>query len=186
ILHHDLEPVKATGFRYLHFAHEVHCQVLVHDTVAGGKKSQHVRNKMAFAIVEAGPVFQIAAQVYFFRCPEAGLVPFVYFPYFRIVDGQQYKTVFVLFQQDLIFIVHTPNIFVVYCYTVYDKGGDGGHPSRSEEGVTFVNTLYAKVSTKRCAGRYLAYPCGKSIFTFYFFNGNHSSASARDSNTIPY
>jgi len=54
----------------------------------------------------------------------------------------------------------------------------------SEEGVTCANTLYAKVNDKllRLAGIWLPWSRTSHVGGIR----NHSSASARDSNTIPY
>jgi len=49
ILHHDLEAIEAAGFGELHFAHEIHGEVLVDDAVAGGEEGQDMRDEMAFS-----------------------------------------------------------------------------------------------------------------------------------------
>jgi hypothetical protein len=61
---------------------------------------------MTFAIVEIGPVFKIATQVNLFCGPETGFVFFILFPYFGIVDREDYEPVLVFFQQDFIFNRH--------------------------------------------------------------------------------
>ncbi len=53
VFHHDLETIETARFGQLHFTHEVHCEVFVHNAIACGKKCQHMRDKMTLAIVQA-------------------------------------------------------------------------------------------------------------------------------------
>src|SRR4029078_420711 len=95
VFHHDLETIKAAGFRQLYLAHEIHCQVFIYNTITGGKKCKYVRYKMTLAIIEAVPVFEIIAQVYLLGGPETGFMFFIFFPDEGIIDWEDDKAVFV-------------------------------------------------------------------------------------------
>ena len=95
VFHHYLEAIKAAGFGQLYFAHKIHRQVFIYNTIAGGKKSKDVRNEMTLTIVQVIPILHVAAQVYFFCRPKTGFMLFILFPYFGIFNGEDNKTVFV-------------------------------------------------------------------------------------------
>ena len=42
VFHHDLETIKASCFGQLHFAHKIHSQVLVYDTIACCEKGKYM------------------------------------------------------------------------------------------------------------------------------------------------
>lgn len=81
VLDHDLEAVEATSFRDLNFTAETLEQVLVDNTVGGGKEGKDVRDEVALVIVQAVvPVVQIFGQVNLFGGPERGFSLLVHLP----------------------------------------------------------------------------------------------------------
>ncbi len=102
VLDGDLETVKAAGLGNLDFTHEIEHEVLVYDAVAGGKKRQHVFDKVALVIGEfVVPVGLVLHEVNLFGSPERCLGFFVPFPHFRVLDRQQNEAVGVLRQNRL-------------------------------------------------------------------------------------
>lgn len=70
-------------------------QVFIHNTIAGGKESEHVFNEVSLTVIQVFPVGKVLAQVNFFGCPKAGFGLFIEFPDVVLLNGEEYKTVFV-------------------------------------------------------------------------------------------
>lgn len=50
--HHDLEPVEATSLGRLDFTTEALDEILVHDSIRGGKESKDMFNEMFLVLVQ--------------------------------------------------------------------------------------------------------------------------------------
>src|SRR5690606_4387849 len=94
----NLKAIKKFGLGVLYFGHKVLGQVFAYNAIAGSKKGEYVFNKMAFTVIQVFPVGKSLAQVNFFGCPEAGFGLFIEFPDVVMLDGEEYKTVFVFLQ----------------------------------------------------------------------------------------
>ena len=80
-VHHDLEPVEATGFSSLDLIAETLKQVLINDAIGRGEKGENVRDEMTFIVVElVGPVMQILGEIHLLCCPEGGFGFLVHHP----------------------------------------------------------------------------------------------------------
>ena len=81
ILHHDLEAVEAPGFWDLDFIAESLEEILVDDTVRGGKERKDVRNEESFIVIETVfPIVGILGEVNFLGSPERCLGLLVHLP----------------------------------------------------------------------------------------------------------
>ena len=56
VLHGDLEPVEAPGFRHLDFSAELLSQVFQHDAVGGSEEGEHCLDEVLFIFSEFLPV----------------------------------------------------------------------------------------------------------------------------------
>ncbi len=79
----NLETVKASGLGGLELRHEILSQVLVDNSVRGGKEGQNVANEMAFVVGKLDPVGHIGTEINLFGGPERGFGLFVHFPQLR-------------------------------------------------------------------------------------------------------
>src|SRR5690606_11461780 len=95
ILHHDLETIKAPCLGDLDFAHKIYSQVLINDTITGGKESQYVRNEMPFSVIQVCPILKIPGEIDLFSSPETGFMLLVHFPDSRVIDGQDHEAILV-------------------------------------------------------------------------------------------
>jgi hypothetical protein len=74
ILNHDLETIKALGFRNLDFITKVLYKILVDDAVRAGKEGQDVLNKVTLIVGHlCFPIVLILTQVNLFSGPEGSL-----------------------------------------------------------------------------------------------------------------
>ena len=92
ILHHNLETIKTFGFGILYLRQKIDSQVFVYNTVACRKKCQYVRDKMAFSVLQIGPVSQVLGEVDFLCSPKRSHVNFIKLPNVPVLDWEKNKT----------------------------------------------------------------------------------------------
>jgi hypothetical protein len=81
VLHHNLEPVKASSFWNLHLSTEALEQVLVHNSIGGCEECKNVGNKVSLIVIESiVPVVKILREINLFRRPERSLGLLVHLP----------------------------------------------------------------------------------------------------------
>ena len=124
VLHHDLETVEGAGLRPAHFVGEVHDEVLVHDTVAGGKERKNVLDEVLLVIVEVLPVLEVLSKVDLFSGPERSLFLLVHGPNVIVLNGEQHEPVEVFLEHGLNvllgqFDVHAVVLAVFYDHALY-------------------------------------------------------------------
>lgn len=102
VLHGNLEPVKGANLWNLNLGHKMHHQVFVHDSIAGGKKGEDVRNEVALVVAQLVPMGQIATQINLCRRPKARHLLLVHFPNFLVLDGEKNKAMRIRLQQRLL------------------------------------------------------------------------------------
>lgn len=81
VLHHDLETVEASSLGNLNLSAKTLNQVLIDDTVRGGKECQDMGNEIFLVFIEAVvPVVHVLGQVNLLSRPERGLGFLVHLP----------------------------------------------------------------------------------------------------------
>ena len=91
VLHCNLEPVEAPGFRDLHLAAELLGQVLQHDPVRGCKEGQHILYEVLLICSQLEPVLAVLGEVNLVRCPETGHLLLVHLEHRQVLDGKQHE-----------------------------------------------------------------------------------------------
>ena len=52
VLHHDLKAIEAASFGYLYFTAEAFEEVLIDNTVGGGKEGKNVRDEVSLVVIK--------------------------------------------------------------------------------------------------------------------------------------
>mmetsp|Transcript_6944 Transcript_6944/g.16721 ORF Transcript_6944/g.16721 Transcript_6944/m.16721 type:complete len:243 (-) Transcript_6944:176-904(-) len=99
VLDGDLESVETSSLRRLKLSHEILGQILVDDSVGGGKEGKDVADEVALVVGELRPIGHVRAEIDFFRGPERGFGLFVHFPQVVVSDGENHKPVGILNQE---------------------------------------------------------------------------------------
>ena len=96
VFHHDLESVEELGLGILHLIDKVLGQVLIHNSVRGGKKGKDMLDEVSLVFVEfVVPVTQVLMQIDLFCGPETSLAFFIPFPQVVMFYGKNHKSVLI-------------------------------------------------------------------------------------------
>lgn len=99
VLHRNLKAVEAARLGDLHFRAKLLSKVFEDNTVRGREEGEDVLDKVFFVGGEFLPVFEVLVEVYFVGSPEGGEVLFVHFVDGVVLDGEEYKALWV-FSED--------------------------------------------------------------------------------------
>lgn len=102
VLHHDLESIEASGLGNLDLSAEFLSQVLVNNTVRGGKEGENILDEVSLIVIEFVPVGQVRLKINFVDDPEGGEGLLVHLPDVFVLDGEDHKPVRVILEERLL------------------------------------------------------------------------------------
>lgn len=88
VFHGDLESIETSGFRDLHLRTELTGKIFQDDAITGGKKCQHILDKVFFIGVEFLPIFQVLVEVDFISSPKWSKMFFIHLIDRMMMDGE--------------------------------------------------------------------------------------------------
>ena len=153
VLHHHLEAVEGAGFGNLNLRRESLGQILKHDSIGGGKEGKNMLQEVLLIRLKGRPVLFVLSKVDFVDCPKAGHLVFVHLPYIVVLDGQDNKSVGVLFQKGLILdVLGLGTIFLGHLRVDHSLGEYNFLVVPTIASVALLNYLRLGLLGRRCLG----------------------------------
>jgi hypothetical protein len=101
VLHHHLEPIKASSLSYLNLSGEPLGKVFQYNPIAGSEKGKYMLDEMLLTLVEFFPVFLVLSEVDLLSSPKGRLLILVHLPDIMILNREQHEPIGVLLKQGL-------------------------------------------------------------------------------------
>ena len=102
VLHHHLERVEGSCFRDLDLWSKFLSQIFNHDAITminrilpGCEESEHSFDEFLLILIQLGPVGEVIGQTHLLGCPEGSHMLLIHFPQILVVDGENYKAIWI-------------------------------------------------------------------------------------------